>query len=90
MGSAQPLRTCVGCRRTTTKATLIRVVARPDGPVVDALGSAPGRGAYVEADRGCVTAAFEQRAFERALRTGLAEGEVVRLRMELEQRMGEA
>ncbi len=85
---AHPIRTCVGCRGTTGKYALIRVVEGADGPVVDPDGGAPGRGGYVHPDASCVTAALERRAFERALRIGPPMGEAVRLRNELEQRMG--
>ena len=88
MASAQPARTCVGCRETVAKRSLVRVVRRSDGPKVDTAGSAAGRGAYVHARRSCLAAAFERRAFERAWRAGLAPGEAARLRTDLERLMG--
>ena len=50
-----PLRTCVSCRQVREKRQLVRLVRRPEAiVVVDRTGRAPGRGAYVCADRRCV------------------------------------
>jgi predicted RNA-binding protein YlxR (DUF448 family) len=60
--SREPLRTCLGCRQRRAKHALVRLVRRADGVVaVDAVAGAPGRGAYVCAEPGCV---------ERALKSG--------------------
>jgi uncharacterized protein len=49
-----PQRTCVGCREVQGKRQLVRVVRQADGPVrLDETGKAPGRGAYVHAQRSC-------------------------------------
>lgn len=41
-------RTCIGCRKTASKASLVRINRSSTGDVVvDASGKAPGRGAYV-------------------------------------------
>ena len=63
-----PIRTCVGCRRTDVKANLVRVVwnEAAGGVVVDGVGCAPGRGAYVHGD--CVEAALRGRGLSRTLR----------------------
>jgi uncharacterized protein len=58
-----PQRTCVGCRETLPKRTLIRVVRATDGLRVDPTGKAPGRGAYLHDRRSC---------WERALKGNLA------------------
>ncbi|HZD17142.1 MAG TPA: YlxR family protein [Actinomycetota bacterium] len=81
----EPERTCVGCRGRAGKRALLRVVRSPDGAVrVDPSGSAPGRGAYLHRDRGCVTAAFAKGALWRALRTGAPEPGAARLRADIE------
>jgi predicted RNA-binding protein YlxR (DUF448 family) len=86
---AAPERICVGCRGRVSKLELIRVVRVRDGEaVVDAAGSAPGRGAYVHLDAGCIQAAMRSRAFERALRTGLTADAAARLGNGLERMMG--
>ncbi len=48
-----PQRTCVGCREVNSKRTLIRVVRRPEGIVVDPTGKLAGRGAYLHDRRPC-------------------------------------
>lgn len=66
-----PQRTCVVCRETSAKKTLLRVVRRPEkeggGVVSDPLGKASGRGAYVCAQIECIEKAVKQRRFERSL-----------------------
>jgi predicted RNA-binding protein YlxR (DUF448 family) len=58
-----PQRTCVGCRLTLPKRTLIRVVRRPDGIFIDPTGKQAGRGAYLHNIRSC---------WERGLKGALA------------------
>lgn len=48
-----PQRTCVGCRLTLPKRTLIRIVRRPDGIFIDPTGKLAGRGAYLHNSRSC-------------------------------------
>lgn len=48
-----PQRTCVGCRQTLAKRTLIRVVRSEQGVQVDLTGKAAGRGAYLHNLRSC-------------------------------------
>jgi predicted RNA-binding protein YlxR (DUF448 family) len=82
----EPERTCIGCRRAAGKLDLIRVVRTPRGKVlVDADGRAPGRGAYVHADRACATAAIARGALARSLRVGLRADEAARLSNEIER-----
>ena len=66
-----PLRSCVVCRQTSDKKTLLRVVRAPekDGGTVaaDPTGRANGRGAYVCAAAECIDKAAKQKKFERSL-----------------------
>ena len=49
-----PQRTCIGCREIQGKRQLVRVVRQAAGHVqIDPTGKAPGRGAYVHANRTC-------------------------------------
>lgn len=48
-----PHRTCVGCREVLSKRTLIRIVRRPEGIVIDPTGKLAGRGAYLHSQRSC-------------------------------------
>ncbi|MBA2716997.1 MAG: YlxR family protein [Propionibacteriales bacterium] len=72
MSRAQPVRTCVGCRKRAAKSDLLRVVADVDGPargvVPDASARRPGRGAHVHPVLDCLDLAERRRAFPRALR----------------------
>ena len=66
-----PIRSCVVCRQTSDKKTLLRVVRAPEkdgGAVaVDPTGRANGRGAYISASHQCIEKAAKQKRFERAL-----------------------
>ena len=81
----EPERSCVGCRERAAKTELVRVARTPAGVRVDPNGSAPGRGAYVHRDPACVAAALRKGAFASALRTGLAEEELARLKDQIEE-----
>ena len=48
-----PQRTCVGCRTVLSKRSLIRLVRRSEGVLVDPTGKLPGRGAYLHDRRSC-------------------------------------
>lgn len=86
---ASPERMCVGCRGKSSKRDLVRVARVRDGEIVlDPSGSAPGRGAYVHRDVGCIEAAMLSRAFDRALRTGLTADAAARLGTGLERLIG--
>ncbi|WP_136609889.1 YlxR family protein [Sinomonas albida] len=69
--NAEPLRTCIGCRRTGARSVLLRLVRDPEDPqrvVVDPRRRLPGRGAWLHPDRTCLTQAVKRRAFQRAFR----------------------
>ena len=75
----------MGCRQRAPKAELLRVARTPVGVRVDPPGNPPGRGAYIHRDPGCVGAALRKGALASALRTGLAQEELARLRTEIEE-----
>jgi uncharacterized protein len=81
----EPMRTCVGCRARATKAELLRIARTPEGVRADPGAVAPGRGSYVHRDPGCIEAALDRGALARALRTGLDQEELVRLRTRIEE-----
>jgi predicted RNA-binding protein YlxR (DUF448 family) len=66
-----PIRSCVVCRQTSEKKTLLRVVRAPEkdggGVAVDPTGRANGRGAYICASLDCIEKAAKQKRFERSL-----------------------
>ena len=78
-----PERTCIGCRRKTAPAGLVRVARRPDGAL--AVGrTEPGRGAWLCAGSvACFDAAVQRRAFGRALRAEVSGQELGWLRERL-------
>src|SRR5690625_5278095 len=65
------VRTCVGCRVKAPRSALVRIVLIPHTPraVVDERTDAPGRGAWLHADRACLDLAERRRAIPRALRS---------------------
>jgi uncharacterized protein len=81
----EPERSCVGCSERAPKAALLRIARTPDGVRADPLGRAPGRGAYVHRDAACVAAAVRKGALARALRTGLDQEELARLRNDIQE-----
>ena len=85
MAGARPERSCVGCRGRAPKADLLRVVRTPS--VCGWTRSARRRdeGRTCIAIRACVTAAVRRGALVRALRVGLAEEELARLRNDIEE-----
>ena len=67
-----PQRTCVGCRETQAKRSLVRVVRTPEGQVaVDLTGRRNGRGAYVHQSQECWELALKRGGLERALKVSL-------------------
>ena len=81
--TAEPERTCVGCRRRGPKGALIRIHRGPDGPGVDPTGAGPGRGAYLHP--GCLDQGLGRLA--RALRVSLSPAELRALRAEMEREL---
>jgi predicted RNA-binding protein YlxR (DUF448 family) len=81
----EPERSCVGCRQRAPKADLLRIVRAAAGAGVDPVGTAPGRGAYVHRDPACADAAVRRGALATALRSGLTQEELARLRNEIEE-----
>jgi predicted RNA-binding protein YlxR (DUF448 family) len=80
-----PQRTCVGCRCSTAKRELIRIVRTPEGPVeVDVTGKRPGRGAYLCSRVECWLEALKKDRLSSALRIRLSEEDKERLRAHAE------
>lgn len=71
-----PIRTCVACRETSAKRTLVRVVRGADGRVtVDPTGKANGRGAYLCARPACWEKGLKSGGLGRALKTEISEAD---------------
>ena len=67
-----PQRTCIGCRETLPKRSLIRVVRSSDGVRIDPSGKLPGRGAYLHDRRSCWERGL-QGSLSKALKTELTD-----------------
>src|SRR5438309_7687832 len=79
-----PQRTCVACRTARAKRELVRVVRSPLGELsVDLRGKAPGRGAYLDPDPGCLERGLAEGALSRALEIPIDEVTAAKLRTEL-------
>lgn len=48
-----PQRTCIACKETLPKRSLIRLVRTQQGVVIDPTGKLAGRGAYLHQQRSC-------------------------------------
>lgn len=60
-------RRCIASGETAHEASLIRIVAGPDGTVVpDIAAKLPGRGAWISASRDAIAKAVRRKAFQRA------------------------
>jgi predicted RNA-binding protein YlxR (DUF448 family) len=69
-----PLRKCVACQEMTPKKSLIRVVRSPESEIkLDPTGKASGRGAYICTKAECFALARKKNAFERALKSKVAD-----------------
>lgn len=67
-----PRRTCIACRQTDAKRTLVRLVRLPDGHIeVDPTGKKSGRGAYLCASGACWARAIERGQIAQALKAPL-------------------
>ena len=66
-GKRVPLRKCVGCNEMKPKRELLRVVKMPEGEILlDRVGKANGRGAYLCAEVACLQSARKARRLEKA------------------------
>ncbi len=74
-----PQRTCIVCRQTAAKRSLIRLVRTPEGVQVDLSGKRNGRGAYLCQRLACWQRALQGEALAKALRTTLSDAERAQL-----------
>ncbi len=83
-------RSCIACGKQSGKASLHRIVRRPQGGVTfDATGRAPGRGAYV-CSEACFATACKTKKLERALKTKIDHDELERIAAEVSSALREA
>ena len=77
------IRTCIGCRSTDAKHSLIRLVNSPDGIVVDPTGKQNGRGAYIHTNQQCVDRILDVRMLSKALRVEIGPNELLGLKTDI-------
>jgi len=63
----QPERTCIGCRTAMSKNEVIRLVAGPEGILIDYRERLPGRAAYVCPRQDCIEKALTKDVLAKAL-----------------------
>lgn len=81
-----PERRCVGCGLSFPKKSLIRVVRQPEGGIMlDPVGKAAGRGAYLCRSVECFRKARKGKKFERSLSSPIPEEIYDKMEAELEQ-----
>lgn len=81
---AEPIRTCLGCRKRLPKRELLRFVVPKEGHIaVDTTGKKPGRGAYVCSRVECIEAAMHAKKLQRPLRCSLDGTTIEQLRTQL-------
>jgi predicted RNA-binding protein YlxR (DUF448 family) len=64
----QPERTCIGCRTTMKKDEVVRLVAGPEGILIDYREKLPGRAAYVCPRQDCIKKSFTRDTLAKAFR----------------------
>ncbi|WP_343925513.1 YlxR family protein [Rhodoglobus aureus] len=64
------VRTCIGCRASGSRSSLLRVIASNGAVVADHSAALPGRGAWLHPTSTCYESAVKRRAFARALKVG--------------------
>ena len=68
-----PMRRCLGCGESKPKRDLVRIVRNSEGVFfIDKTGKAPGRGAYICANRECFAKARKSHGIERSFKMKVA------------------
>ncbi len=81
-----PMRRCVGCGESKEKKSLVRVVRTPEGNVLlDRVGRANGRGAYICNDPNCLALAQKRKSLVRAFGTAIPDEIYEELKAALEE-----
>lgn len=74
-----PQRTCIACRQTMPKRSLMRLVRTPEGVQLDPTGKLTGRGAYLHDSRKCWKIALQRGLLAKNLKTDLTEADLNKL-----------
>lgn len=69
-----PMRMCIACREMKAKSEMTRVVKNANGEItLDLTGKAPGRGAYVCSEEGCLKKLTGKKLLNKAFSTNVEE-----------------
>lgn len=79
-----PQRTCIACRQTLPKRSLIRLVRTDEGLQLDPTGKVSGRGAYLHDSKACWNIAIQHRLLEKSLKTELNDKDLEKMRLWME------
>lgn len=71
--TSRPQRMCAACRSHGDKADFFRIVASPEGAVLDERQKLPGRGAYLCRAAACIAKARRAKTLNRALKIAVPE-----------------
>lgn len=67
----QPERTCIGCKKVLHKDDVVRIIAGPEGVIIDYREKLDGRAAYVCPNAECIKKALTKEVLGRSLRVKL-------------------
>lgn len=80
VGSANPIRSCVSCKRKSDKKELLRFVSLFDNELVcDIRQKLQSRGVYLCADKKCIENAVKRNSFSRFLKKDVAKTDIEKL-----------
>lgn len=71
-----PQRSCIACKETQEKRSLIRIVYTDDGIKIDPTGKYPGRGAYLHNNQECWEKAISKGILSRSLKKELTDADI--------------
>jgi predicted RNA-binding protein YlxR (DUF448 family) len=90
MPKGNPQRSCLACRETKDKGSLLRFVLAPDGTVVpDLLQKLPGRGVYTCMKGSCLSRAAQKKQFGRGFKCEVLGGEAETLSRQVTDKLEE-
>ncbi len=79
-----PQRTCIACRETLSKRSLLRLVYTEAGLTLDPSGKIAGRGAYLHNTRDCWEKAISRGLLAKSLKTELNRTDIENMRKWME------
>ena len=86
---AEPIRTCIGCRKRRPQGELVRISAQDGTPRVASGRREAGRGAYVCGLAACAKLALQKERLARALRKNIDIATLAELGRQLAERLKE-